>query len=152
MPSWSPDGRSIAFVSRRRPEYDRTGNYDLYVVEARPGAEPRQLTTFPGPDQDPDWGGRAPAWSPDGSQIAYVQGGPLKLLYYAGQKVAVVPAAGGPARVLTPTLDRNVLSPTFLARRRVGAVPARGRPGVPPRARARGRRDRRADRRRASGR
>jgi dipeptidyl aminopeptidase/acylaminoacyl peptidase len=113
MPAWSPDGRSIAFVSRRRPEYDRTGNYDLYVTEARPGAEPRQLTTFPGPDQDPEWGGRAPAWSPDGSQIVYVQGGPLKLLYYAGQKVAVVPAAGGPARVLTPTLDRNVLSPTF---------------------------------------
>jgi dipeptidyl aminopeptidase/acylaminoacyl peptidase len=113
MPSWSPDGRSIAFVSRRRPEYDRTGNFDLYVVEARPGAEPRQLTTFPGPDQDPDWGSRAPAWSPDGSQIAYVQGGPLELLYYAGQKVAVVPVAGGPARVLTPTLDRNVLSPSF---------------------------------------
>ena len=42
-----------------------------------------------------------------------MQGGPLKLLYYAGQKVAVVPAAGGPARVLTPTLDRNVLSPAF---------------------------------------
>ncbi len=112
-PAWSPDGRSIAFVSRRRPDYDRTDNYDLYVVEATAGAEPRQLTTFEGPDLDPEWGGRAPAWSPDGSLIAYVQGGPLALLYYGGQKVAVVPAAGGPARVLTPTLDRNVLSPTF---------------------------------------
>ena len=112
-PSWSPDGRSIAFVSRRRPEFDRTDNYDLYVVEATPGAEPRQLTTFEGPDLNPEWGGRAPAWSPDGSRIAYVQGGPLKLMYYAGQKVAVVPAAGGPARVLTAALDRNVLSPAF---------------------------------------
>ena len=36
-------------------------------------------------------------------------------MYYAGQKVAVVPAAGGPARVLTATLDRNVLSPTWSA-------------------------------------
>ena len=112
-PAWSPDGRSIAFVSRRRPDYDRTDNYDLYVVAATAGAEPRQLTTFEGADHDPEWGSRAPAWSPDGSLIAYVQGGPLGLLYYAGQKVAVVPAAGGPARVLTPTLDRNVLSPVF---------------------------------------
>jgi dipeptidyl aminopeptidase/acylaminoacyl peptidase len=113
LPSWSPDGRSIAFVSRRRPEYDRSDNYDLYVVEATAGAEPRQLTTFPGPDGDAGWGTRAPAWSPDGSLIAYVQGGPLNLIYYAVQQLAVVPAAGGPARVLTPALDRNVLSPTF---------------------------------------
>ncbi len=112
-PSWSPDGRAIAFVSRRRPNFDRTDNYDLYVVGATPGAAPRQLTTFEGPDMNPEWGSRAPAWSPDGRLIAYVQGGPLELLYYAGQKVAVVPSAGGPARVLTGTLDRNVLSPAF---------------------------------------
>ncbi len=112
-PSWSPDGRSIAFVSRRRPEFDRTDNYDLYVVEATPGAQPRQLTTFEGPDHNPEWGTRPPAWSPDGRQLAYVEGAPLKLMYYGGQKVAVVPAAGGPARVLTASLDRNVLSPTF---------------------------------------
>jgi dipeptidyl aminopeptidase/acylaminoacyl peptidase len=114
-PAWSPDGRSIAFVSKRRPDFDRTDNWDLYVVEARTGATPRQLTTFEGPDMSPDWGSRSPAWSPDGKYVAYVQGGPLKLIYYAGQKLAVVPAGGGAARVLTPALDRNVLSPTWSA-------------------------------------
>ena len=112
-PAWSPDGRSIAFLSRRRAEFDRNDNFDLYVVAATPGSEPRQLTTFDGADMDPSWGNRAPSWSPDGKLIAYVQGGKPELLYYGGQKVAVVPSAGGPARVLTPTLDRNPLSPTF---------------------------------------
>jgi dipeptidyl aminopeptidase/acylaminoacyl peptidase len=61
----------------------------------------------------PDWGSRPPAWSPDGKYIAYVQGGPLQLIYYAGQKLAVIPAAGGTPRMLTGALDRNVLSPAW---------------------------------------
>jgi dipeptidyl aminopeptidase/acylaminoacyl peptidase len=115
FPSWSPDGRSIAFVSKRDPDPDRGANYDVWVVEARAGAQPRQLTTFKGSDQDPDWGGRGPAWSPDGRSIAYVQGGPPELIYYATQTVAIVPTAGGAPKVLTPGLDRQVLSPTWSA-------------------------------------
>src|SRR3989441_9526737 len=83
-------------------------------MDAAPGgsAAPRQLTTFEGPDNDPETESR-PAWSPDGRSIAYLQGGPLKLIYYAVQKLAVIPTAGGAPRILTAALDRNVANPVW---------------------------------------
>ena len=53
-PSWSPDGRRIAYgaASDAAPY----GNLDIYVMNAD-GRENRRLTTDPGID-------RTPAWSP----------------------------------------------------------------------------------------
>src|SRR5256884_3114543 len=110
LPAWSPDGRSLAFVSKRRADFDRDSNWDLYVTDAVPGAAPRQLTTFEGPDNDPDTESR-PAWSPDGRSIAYLQGGPLKLIYYGLQQLAVVPAAGGAPLPLPPAHPRGGACP-----------------------------------------
>jgi len=104
-PAFSPDGRRVAFVSARGPgDPDRTDNTDIFVVEAKAGATPLRLTTWPGPDS-----GR-PAWSPDGASIAYLQGDEPRYYAYDVEKLAVVPAAGGPARVLTASLDRSVSS------------------------------------------
>src|SRR5690348_4803520 len=65
-PAWSPDSTKIAFVSKRGTgDLDRTNNTDIYVIDARAGAEPKQLTTAKTPDQ-----GRL-EWSPDGKWIAY---------------------------------------------------------------------------------
>ena len=101
-PAWSPDGRLVAFVSNRTPDPDRNENTDIWVIEAKPGAEPRQLTTFPGDD-----GGR-PAWSPDGQWIAYLQGDETKYSAYGLSKLAIVPSTGGQPKILTATVDRPV--------------------------------------------
>ncbi len=108
LPSWSPDGRSLAFVSKRaEKDPDRDDNWDIYVMEPKAGAALRRLTTFEGGDDEPGWS-TPPAWSPDGKQIAYLQGGPPKYIYYVLPKLAIVPVAGGAARVVTASLDRGV--------------------------------------------
>jgi dipeptidyl aminopeptidase/acylaminoacyl peptidase len=106
-PEWSPDGRWIAFVSRRGPDPDRSTNSDIWLVEATAGAAPRQLTTSTNPD-----GGR-PAWSPDGAFIAYLQGDEPRFYAYNQNRLAIVPVAGGVPRVLTASLDRTVSSPEW---------------------------------------
>jgi dipeptidyl aminopeptidase/acylaminoacyl peptidase len=102
-PAWSPDGTKIAFVSKRGgPDPDRHNDSNIYVVDAKAGAEPKAVTTYAGADS-----GR-PSWSPDGQWIAYVQVDEPKYSAYGLAKLAIVPAAGGPARVLTEALDRPV--------------------------------------------
>jgi dipeptidyl aminopeptidase/acylaminoacyl peptidase len=113
LPSWSPDGKTIAFVSKRGADPDRTDNWDVYAIEPRAGAAARALTTFEGADNDPEWGESPPAWSPDSKWVAYVQGGPDKLIYFGLHRLALVPSAGGAARIVTPDLDQNVLAPRF---------------------------------------
>jgi Tol biopolymer transport system component len=66
-PAWSPDGRSIAFTSKRSKDPDLDENSDIFMVPARPGETPRALTVSPGADS-------APSFSPDGKSIAYVEG------------------------------------------------------------------------------
>jgi Tol biopolymer transport system component len=113
LPSWSPDGKSIAFVSKRaREDWDRDNNFDIYVVDAKPHAVPRQLTKSPGADADPSYESY-PSWSPDGKYIAYFQGGPLKLIYYGTQRLAVVPVDGGDPKILTANYDRNTWGAQF---------------------------------------
>ena len=57
MPVWSPDGKTLAFVS------DRNGNYDVYTVPAEGGTAHRVTTNS---------AGEMPlAFSPDGKEIYY---------------------------------------------------------------------------------
>jgi len=103
-PAWSPDGTKLAFSSNRSADPDRNYNTDVWVVSADntdKGAHLTQITTNPGEDQ-------SPVWSPDGKWIAYVTQTDPKLFEYATKNLAISPAAGGAAKVLTLEFDRNV--------------------------------------------
>ena len=108
-PVFSPDGKWVAFTSRRGPDPDRGNNSDIYVAEAKAGSDVRKLTTNPGPDQGPV------AWSPDSKLIAYMQGAadPTVSVAYNMFKLAVVPVDGGAPKVVTESLDRGVSNPKF---------------------------------------
>src|SRR6202158_5744129 len=58
-PEWSPDGRRVAFVSRRGP-VDQ-----VFVLDMASPGEARQVTWL-------TEGASSPLWSPDGSNIAFI--------------------------------------------------------------------------------
>ena len=112
-PAWSPDGRSIAFESNRSDSEDPDRNYntDIWVVAADNTDQGKSLvrvTTNPGTDG-------APAWSPDGKWLAFTSQLEARLFQYATFHIAIAPAAGGEAKVLTLKLDRNSSEPRFSA-------------------------------------
>jgi len=109
-PAWSPDGKSLAFTSNRStPDPDRSFNTDIWVVDAEnsdKGAHLTQITTNPGAD-------RTPSWSPDSKWITFVTQTDAKAIDYATHHLAIAPATGGEAKVLTLALDRSVRRPRF---------------------------------------
>jgi dipeptidyl aminopeptidase/acylaminoacyl peptidase len=106
--SWSPDGRSIAFVRTPTAQANELENSDVYVIDAHAGATAKRLTDFAGPDA-----GRL-SWSPDGKWIAFTRGDEPKWTAYNLDRLAVVASDGsGSARVVTSAFDRPLGSVQF---------------------------------------
>jgi dipeptidyl aminopeptidase/acylaminoacyl peptidase len=92
---WSPDGASLAAVAARGSGDDNWWLARLYRFDRATGAATTLLR--------PDFQIANPRWSPDGRSIAFI-GGLMSDQGVTGGDVYAVPAAGGPARDLTPGL------------------------------------------------
>jgi dipeptidyl aminopeptidase/acylaminoacyl peptidase len=106
--SWSPDGRQLAFVSNREADPDASYKTDLWLVAADNTDQGKTLRRLTNDDRVK----AAPAFSPDGKTIAFLV---AEDGVYGSPQVAVLPAAGGQARVLTASLDRWVNQLRFSA-------------------------------------
>jgi dipeptidyl aminopeptidase/acylaminoacyl peptidase len=96
---WAPDGRAFAAVGAHGPGDQSWWTAALYTIPAAGG--PAALL------YQPKLQIAQPRWSPDGASIALVEG-LMSDADGAGGDVTLVPAAGGPARNLTPGLRASV--------------------------------------------
>ncbi|HJV57744.1 MAG TPA: S9 family peptidase, partial [Methylomirabilota bacterium] len=97
-PTWSPDGRTLAFAAARHDERDHDDASDIWLVPAEGGA-PRRLTDTRGPAGHP-------AFSPAGDMVAYL-GRASRNAFGRNIRLFTVPVAGGAPRCRTEGFDRS---------------------------------------------
>ena len=97
--SWSKDGTKIAFAASKDGELKNGGTTTVYLVTVA-DRKVTKLVTTPGPNNDP-------RFSPDGSEVAFVTADGAQYFFYANQKIAVVPVAGGTPKVVSGSFDED---------------------------------------------
>ena len=100
-PSFSHDGKSIAFVSNVTSDPDRNSNTDIFLMDLK-SKNIKQLTTFMGSNG-------SPSFSPDDKLIAYTQSiSEDKFNMYDVQQLCMLNLATGKSENLTRSIDRSV--------------------------------------------
>ncbi|MCC6601606.1 MAG: S9 family peptidase [Anaerolineae bacterium] len=114
QPQWTPDGRSLIFISNRDPQPDINWDQtELYRIPVKGSAIPVRGSAIPAEGGEmemiPSLEGRKfnHTISPDGSWIAYM-GRKQKGHWYQNDCLYVVPTSGGKPRHLTEGIDLHL--------------------------------------------
>lgn len=94
-PSFSPDGRKVAFSAKKANLDDDVYDSDVYIADVKKG----KSAPFTAGKRDYD-----PRWSPDGRSILFLSKRGLKK-EDKGNSLYVIPAEGGEARLLKRSED-----------------------------------------------
>jgi Tol biopolymer transport system component len=95
IPSWSPDGRSLAYI---RAERDQPKVWNLWMMNLATGEE-RRLTSY---RYGQPWGG---SWFSDGKRIAYSHEDRLVVLNLSTNAARIYPSPRKGALVRTPAVS-----------------------------------------------
>lgn len=102
-PQWSPDSKTVAYVTRPTTKVDDAAWSDVWVTDLAGNA--RKFYDNRGPDA-------SPRWSPDGRTLAIVSSDrPGNTQWYS--KLYLFPAEGGTPKILLKDFDLDFSTPTW---------------------------------------
>jgi dipeptidyl aminopeptidase/acylaminoacyl peptidase len=104
-PRWSPDGRSLAFLSHRSSAREEVRSDQIYLV-THPDGSGARLTSEPG-------GVSQFAWSPNGEEIAYAAGAGISVVRVSTGQAIAVPRLKVDVREFAWSPDGRQLALTF---------------------------------------